>query len=187
MTTIQSKHEIITALQEISQQVTDSVASLSDEHFNYSVDENWSAAGYLKHLILSVKPFARAIQLPKAVMGERFGTRSDGSLTYDELVTQYDEKIAAGMRAENAPNSVPVNYKFPDDVADDIQAYLIETWQQANQQLIDTLSTWSEDELDTYCLPHPALASITIREMCFFTIHHNQVHCADIQNAPHQS
>lgn len=187
MTTIQSKDDIINQLQQLKQKVAETVATLSDEQFNHGTTDNWSASDYLKHLILSVKPFARAIQLPKTALAERFGTREEGSMTYADLVNRYEDIIAGGMRAEKAPNSVPLNYKFPDDVGDDIQTYLNQTWEQANQDLIEALAGWSEDDLNTYCLPHPAFASITIREMCFFTIHHNQHHHTDIQNAHTQT
>ena len=35
---------------------------------------------------------------------------------------------------------------------------------------------FSEDEIDTYILPHPLLGKLTIREMIYFTIYHVEHH-----------
>ena len=32
------------------------------------------------------------------------------------------------------------------------------------------------DDLDKYVLPHPLLGKVTLREMLYFTIHHNEHH-----------
>ena len=159
--------------------VAETSQNLSEAQFFATSENEWGADGYLKHLILSVKPFARSLKLPKEQMAKLFGTTDSGSMTYDELVATYEQRIAEGMRAENASNITPIDYKMPDDV-EDVKAYLIETWDDANNRMLANLTNWTEDDLDTYVLPHPAIGNITIREMFYFTIHHNQLHCKDI-------
>ena len=183
MTAIQSRVDILTALQQAHLQVSEAATQLSDAQFFSQTDPSWSAADYLKHLILSVKPFARLLSFPAERVEKLFGTKTAGSTTYDALVERYEARLRAGLRAENAPSFTPASYKVPEDAGNDIQGYLIGTWDKANQELIAALPNWSEDDLDTYQVPHPALGDLTLREMCFFTVHHNQLHRADIQQA----
>jgi hypothetical protein len=35
---------------------------------------------------------------------------------------------------------------------------------------------WSERQLDRIRLPHPVLGKLSVREMLFFTLYHNQHH-----------
>ncbi|MEM9955549.1 MAG: DinB family protein [Chloroflexota bacterium] len=179
---MQSKSDIITTLQQEADAITQTINTLSDVEFVTGTDERWSAEGYLKHLILSVKPFASGLKLPPEQLAKRFGTTDNGSMSYQTLVDKYEEAMQSGVRAESTPNVVPVNYRFPDDVSDE-RAHLVSTWAEANQRLINALENWSEDALDTHQLPHPAMGMITIREMCFFTVHHNQYHHGDIKTS----
>ena len=179
---MQTKSEIREALQAACQSILDNSSQMSVEQFNRSNDETWSAAGYLKHLLLSVKPLVRALELPKPQLAEMFG-RTDGmSMTYDELVGVYKARLAEGIRAEDTPNVTPLKFRIRDDVTDE-KAYLLDLWEQANHALVDVLNQWSETELDQYQLPHPAIKLITVREMLFFTVYHNQQHGQDMFEA----
>lgn len=178
MTQIQSKDDILQALQSASKQVAQAANQVSDAQFFEATDDGWSAGGYLQHLILSVKPVAKAMEIPKDKFAKMFGTTENGSVTYVELVARYTEKLQRGLKAESTPTT-PDSYRFPDDV-DDKKAYLIETWGKANERLLAAIDLWSEEELDTYVLPHPAMPKTTLREMLFFTIHHNEGHAQDI-------
>ena len=182
MSNIQTKTDIQQALQEANQHVTDVSKNVLATDFLKGTSDNWSSADYLKHLILSVKPFARGLSLPPEQREKIFKRADRASLTYDELVTRYQQGIQAGVRAENSPSFTPAQYKMPDE-AEDIQSHLISTWEDACMRLMTALDQWSEDDLDTFVVPHPALVEITIREMCYFTIHHNRLHGNDIQHA----
>lgn len=183
MDTIASKEEILAALQSAQNDVFTTSAQLDEGQFFAQVGDSWSAAGYLKHLILSVKPFARALELPREHFAKMFGKSDGDSKTYAELITFYQSRLADGLRAEQAPDFVPESYKLPDDVGDDGQAYLLETWHQANERLLKNMESWSEADLDAYILPHPAIGKLTVREMCYFTIYHNRLHARDIEQA----
>ncbi|MBZ0318932.1 MAG: DinB family protein [Anaerolineae bacterium] len=182
MNSPQSKAEIVIALEASRDFVTDTLAKMSDDQFYSAAGPGWCAADYLKHLILSVKPTARVFEFPPEKLGERFGKADRPSLTYSQLVEKYQAALAMGIRAEDYPKVVPVNYNIPDDVQEE-RAYLVQTWQEANNRLVAALTTWSESNLDRYLIPHPALSDTTAREMAFFTIHHNRLHGLDIQKA----
>ena len=179
MTTIQTIPQITSALKDASTLVDTVAGELSKNVFFEGTDSNWSPAGYLQHLILSVKPYARGLKLPKEKLEQLFGTAESKSRNYDELVAEYHTRLDDGVRAEDYPNVVPSDFRYPDNI-EDKQSYLLETWRSANEQFIQALENWSEDEMDKYRMTHPALGAITIREVCFFTIHHNRLHSKDI-------
>lgn len=183
MTTITSKEDILAALESVKNEVVSYSSDLSEEEFLAQHGDTWSAANYLKHLIMSVKPFARALELPPEKMAKMFGEVENGSRTYAEVVSFYQRRLAEGLRAEMAPDFTPDNFRLPDDIGASLQTYLIATWQTGNERLLKNIGTWNETDLDKYCLPHPALGSLTLREMCFFTIHHNGLHALDIQQS----
>lgn len=182
MTDPYNKAEIIAAIQADSQKIAQNAAAMTEAQlFAVGVDA-WSAGDYLKHLILSVKPMARVFELPPDKVGGRFGMADRPSVTYAELGQKYDAGLAAGIRAEMYDKVVPANYNLPPEVTDQTteKTYLIETWQAANERLVAALATWSEDDLDRYMIPHPALSDTTAREILFFTVHHARLHGADI-------
>ncbi|MCC6616811.1 MAG: DinB family protein [Anaerolineae bacterium] len=179
---MQTKTEIAEQLREAQQGVAESTRALTPAQFNQQTDDRWAAADYLAHLILSVKPFAKAMSLPAERVASLFGQADRPSRTYPEVIALYDARLAEGIRAEDNPLVVPMNYRFPDDV-DDKQAYLIATWLDGNERLINGLDQWDEADLDRYVLPHPAIGMITLREMLYFTIHHNHMHLRDIEQA----
>ena len=177
-----TKAELEAQLSQIRQAVADSARAISAEHFDRRSGENWSAAEYLAHLILSVKPFAKAMGLPPERMAALFAQADHPSRTYPDLVATYDARLVEGIRAEDMPNVTPVNYRFPEGITDK-QIYLIDTWLESNERLLAALAAWTEADLDAYQLPHPAAGMLTLREMCYFTIHHNTLHWRDIQAA----
>lgn len=174
-----SKDQIIADLQVEQQAIHDTVTNMPEDKLFTGTDTEWSPEGYLKHLIISVKAFAKALLLPRDQIEAMFG-KADGSKTFDELVADYEKLLTEGLQAENVSNITPVNYRMPEGIEDE-KTYLIETWNEGNNRLYANLETWSEEDLDSYCIPHPALGMITVREMLFFTIHHNRGHAEDIK------
>lgn len=175
-----SKTQIIDDLKEIQQTLHETLVNMPEDKFFTGTETEWSPADYLKHLIISVKAFAKGLTLPHDQMEALFG-KADGSKTYAELIAIYQERIDKGLRAEEvASNITPLNYRMPDNV-DDIKTYLIETWNDANNRVYTGLEGWSEDDLDHYQVPHPAIGMLSLREMLFFTIHHNRIHSEDIK------
>lgn len=176
----QTKADLVAQLAQVQQQISSSVAQMTPEQFNAGTAEEWSAAGYLKHLILSVKPLAKALQLPPERLREMFGTPDHPSRSYAEFTALYNQRLADGVRAEDMDRVVPTFYRFPEGVTDE-KAYLLETWDESNRRLLDAVAQWDEGALDSYQLPHPALGMVTLREMLFFTVHHNMMHSRDIE------
>lgn len=177
-----TKSELIEQLVQVKDSLCQDVQSMSPDQFNQGNDESWSANGYLKHLILSVKPVAKAMSLPLPQLESMFGRAERPSRTYAEIVAAYKARIADGVRAEDYQNVTPTFYRLPEGVTDE-KTYLTETWNESNQRVLDTLQKWEDADLDIYQLPHPAIGMTTVRETLFFTLYHNTLHWNDIQGA----
>jgi uncharacterized damage-inducible protein DinB len=181
-----TRSEIIERLRQVQRGVSETVEAILPAQFEQGSAEAWSASDYLKHLLLSVKPFARAMTYPPDALRRRFGAPLRPPLAYAELVAAYQARLDDGIRAEDYENILPTTFRMPEDVGErtvDRQAYLVELWDEAHDRLIDGLAVWSESDLDSVAILHPALGAISVREMLYFTIFHNTHHWGDIRAA----
>jgi hypothetical protein len=144
--------------------------------------EGWSAEAYVQHLLLSIKPFVRVLEMTPAAVQRRFGLPQHGSRPFAGLVALYTRALASGFRAETVEAVLPAAYRYPPDVTDP-HAHLLHAWHDSHARLYQALAAWPETALDQAQVPHPAVGLLTVREMLFFTLHHNRLHHADIRAA----
>lgn len=164
-----NKFEIISALREKHLDFTDYIASLSDEDFMYfPMEEKWTAGQQAEHIHLSVSPVATAMKLPNFILGPAFGKANRPSRTYDEVVAKYQRKLAEG--------GVATSRFRPDTVTATQKAEIKNRVDSAVEKLCGRIEKFSEEQLDTFLLPHPLLGKMTLREMLYFTIYHVQHH-----------
>lgn len=175
-----NKSEIIQELKRIQHGLTASIQPLTQSQFDAGTDTSWSASGYLKHLILSNKPFVRGLSFPKDKLADRFGQSTQPPRSYDALVAMYQSRLDDGIRAEDYEAVTPISYRLPEGITDE-KAYFIEVWNETHEKMFTELENWEDADLDKYQLPHPAINLISIREMLYFTIYHNNLHWNDIQ------
>ena len=171
---VQDKPHIISSLNEKVDAFNNYILPLNKEQFESAPNGKWSAGQNLDHLIRSIRPLQLAYGLPKFALRILFGKTNRPSRTYDELVIKYKTKIAAGGRA-----SGPF---IPPFIGFEKKNELIKKYASHKQRLIAKIEKQSERELDTYILPHPLLGKVTLREMLYFTIHHNEHHLDLLKN-----
>lgn len=171
---IQDKPQIISSLNEKVDAFNDYVLPLNKEQFESTPNGKWSAGQNLDHLIRAIKPLQLAYRLPKLALLILFGKTNRPSRTYDELVTKYKTKLAAGGKA-SGPFIPPV-------IGFEKKEELIRKYATHKQKLITKIEKQSERDLDSYILPHPLLGKVTLREMLYFTIHHNEHHLELLKN-----
>ena len=171
---IQDKPQIIAALNEKVDAFNNFIAPLDKDQFETTPNGKWSAGQNLDHLIRSIKPLQLAYGLPKFALLVLFGKTNRPSRTYDELVTKYKTRLAAGGRASGP--FIPPLIRFEQ------KNELIQKYKQQKQKLIAKVEKQSEKDLDNYILPHPLLGKVTLREMLYFTIHHNEHHLELLKN-----
>lgn len=174
MTEINSKMGIISALKDSEQRALNWFADIPDHGFFTRQGEVWSASDNVDHMIRAIKPLIKALKLPKVALQTMFGRPGNLSRTYDEICTIYRAEIANGARAsgtflpkQNTPQS-PEQEK----------AELLDQLSSTIDKLMSVLEGWSESDLDEVQLPHPIIGKLTVREMLFFTIHHNLRHAS---------
>ena len=178
----QSQQDIVEQITAIQHGLSNDIERITDARFCTGTAESWSASDYLKHLLLSVKPVAKAMSFPAEVLERQFGRSERASKSYAEVLQAYKKRLEEGIRVEDFDKVVPVFYRFPEGTTDE-RAYLVQSWNEANQRLIDATQKWSEADLDHLQIPHPAVGMLTLREMLFFTLFHNMLHWHDIQHA----
>ncbi len=179
---LHSKEQIIDQLHQIQQNVSQTVQAIPTVQFFQGTAEAWSPCDYLKHLLLAVKPFAKGLSYPPEQIGAMFGVPDHPSCSFAEVVALYQAQLKRGLRAEDVPNMLPMGFRMPEAVTD-VQAYLVQSWNDAHVKLYAGLNHWSESDLDTHQFNHAALGLMTVREILFFTIYHNTIHWRDIQAA----
>ena len=168
-----NKNEIALQLDEKVTAFVNYIKSLSRAEFEAAPSGKWSAGQNLDHLVKAIEPLQLPFQLPKFILKLMFGKANRLSKTYDELVAKYKRKLAEGGKASGRfiPPVIVFENKDP----------LIQTYLHQKEKLIRKIRRQSETDLDKYILPHPLLGKLTLREMLYFTIYHNQHHLELLQ------
>ena len=170
---IQNKTEIIDALNEKIDAFNHFISSLDEKEFESAPEGKWSAGQNLDHLIRAIKPLQLAFRLPKLFLKLFFGRSNRPSKPYEQLVEKYKYKLAKGGKA-SGPFIPPI-------VLFEKKLSLLKTYERQKQNFIKKIQQQKESDLDRYILPHPLLGKVTLREMLFFTIYHNQHHLESLE------
>jgi uncharacterized damage-inducible protein DinB len=174
MPEIQSKTQIMSSLQESGYRAREWFNNLPADDFFTRQAEGWSASDNVDHLIKAIKPIIKALKLPKVALQTLFGKPVNQSRTYEEICAIYSDEIAKGAKA--AGSFLPLQ-EDPDN-PEEKKAELLQHLSSELDKLISAVEKWQETELDEVQLPHPIIGKITVREMLFFTIHHNLRHAS---------
>lgn len=136
------------------------------------INDGWSPADHVRHLVKSNRPVVTALGLPKIVLLLRFGMSRKPSAPYSQLVARYHGELAGGLKAgPYSASPLPAERRTAEQRQESL-AYLDQT-QAALARLV---AKWGERGLDRLRLPHPAMGPLTVREMEFFTLYHNTHH-----------
>ena len=163
-----NREELLTVLNHSHREIADFVQSVEEENFGMRRDDKWSIGENLEHLILSHKGIISVTGKPKSIFAP-FGKAERPSGTFSEITDRYHNKLSGGLKAPS---------KFsPDPDAPKSKTELLAGWKMLSQKLAARLpENWTEADLDTYQLPHPAFGMLTMREMLYFIIFHNGHH-----------
>ncbi|TMM58067.1 DinB family protein [Maribacter algarum] len=162
------KNKLIASLKQNYDAFINFVDSLSNESYDYSVAGKWSAGLHTAHLMLSVKPLVYVFELDKTSIVEKFGNTTKIGCTYTEMKNLYFEKLKDGGKA-------PERF-VPDIAAARPKTELAQKLRVLIDQLCISIDRFSEEELDSFCVPHPLLGSLSLREMLYNAIYHAEHH-----------
>lgn len=150
-------------------------ATLASAHepFRRRSPAKWSAAEQVEHLRLSVRPLTLSFLIPRFVLGI-FGTARPPGRTCDEVVADYQGRLARGAKASGP--FIPARLTGDEDLP-----RLLTAFQQGYAAYAAKLAAAEDASLDSSRLPHPILGRLSIREMAFFTLYHLGHHHALIR------
>jgi hypothetical protein len=162
------KEDIISSFKKASGDLHHYIANRPGGDFGKEYHGKWSEGQHLDHMIRSVKPLNLAYRLPSFVLRLMFGKPNRAGRNYEALIERYTTKLGQGAVATGA--------FVPPQIKDKAKEKLLHEFATQNNKLCKALAKYKESKLDKYLLPHPLLGKITLREMMFFTIYHNEHH-----------
>jgi uncharacterized damage-inducible protein DinB len=165
--------EIYAAAEEAFQHCQQLCERFSEEAFQESANDKWSAAQNLDHLIRSTEPLTQGLNLPTLAF-KALGRPNRPVRSYEEVVARYHTKLEEGAVATGP-------YVAKEEPGS--QKQLLDKWQKASAAFLKIIKKKWDDEakLNKFLLPHPLLGKIMVREMFFFTIYHTWHHSKAIE------
>jgi hypothetical protein len=173
ITKIDTKQEIRDGLAEAFEQMDIYLKTVDDAAFQKRVNGKWSIAQNIDHLTISNFITALSLNTPKVILKQAFNTNKRAGRNYDEVVWVYQRSLSNGAKA-----SLPFQPKLSLVPA---RRMVERLWHTSCSRLLNALEKWSEEDLDTYLLPHPIIGKMTVRELLYFTVYHVNHHLKTIK------
>lgn len=168
-----SKDDIIAELSESFNSLLAASFLVQDEWFNVSKENKWTAAENISHLVQATKMTSMAFTLPKFLPVLLYGKPNRTSHGYTKVVENYEKKLEGGAKATGVYVPKKTTYK---------KEQLNNSLKKEGDKLVHAISEkWSDEQLDHYQISHPILGLLTVRELAYFTIHHNGHHLQTIR------
>lgn len=161
-----NKSEIISRLKDSHSQLWETAMQLP--YPALALNEKWSVCQNVEHINIALMRLGNFLALPKATIEIQFGLSGRTSVSYSELTRTYLDAMSQGVRA----TGVFIPELNPNANLEE----LIDSGKNLLNIFILNLQDWSENELDDYNCLHPALGTIKVREILYFTIYHAQHH-----------
>jgi DinB superfamily len=159
-----TSEDIRAALEQVEQGIVALFSGLSTAAFFGGSDEHWSPGHHLKHLILSNRPVAYALTLPREKL--RIWDAGQPRRSYSEILALYQAALGTGVRASGP--FLPT--------LEGTQAEAVAEYSGCTELLKQSSLRWTGPDLDRYAMPHPVLGLLSVREMLYFTVLHNRHH-----------
>ncbi len=175
-----NKFQILNHAENTIEDILKQCLQMEDQLFFYK-SEQWSVAENLEHLSLSLHRSWLGLLMPRFILKWKFGKPTRASLTYEELVEVYYNKLDSGYEPDKRYEPVVKQEK-------DTKEKLITRFEHASKKYLDQIRYYWEDEtIDAYQLPHPILGMITVRELIYFNLFHNTHHYKTIRSRKNEA
>ena len=136
------------------------------------IGDAWSPAGNVRHLTKAMRAVTKGLQLPRIFLLLAFFAPRRPSRSFDGMRDVYRARLAEGASAGPFAPGPRVTTTDPGSE----RAQIMTDHAVAVEALSRAIAAWPEPLLDRRHLPHPLLGKLTVREMLFFTLYHNQHH-----------
>ncbi|WP_309640979.1 DinB family protein [Flavobacterium sp.] len=173
-----NKTTLIPQITAAHQSLWETARKIPNELTNNNQDGKWSVNENLDHINKSLLQQTKFFSVPKTSIGLKYGLANRASVSYESLKVEY-KTVIASLKGE--ANSKNLSKFTPEPNAIFNSDELILDGQETLQKMIEAIQNWSDQQLDLYFCPHPALGNITVRELLYFIIIHTQHHEESIQ------
>lgn len=171
---MKTKEDIKIALQLIFDDINTYLKNVDSSSFKKSKNGKWSIAQNIDHLTLSNSITTIGLRMPVFALNTLYKKPTRNAWNYDEVVWKYQLQLNTGAKA-SLPFVPKLGY-IP------VKSILVRLWKLSCVALLKSLDAWSENDLDTYIIPHPIIGKITARELLYFTIYHCKHHLQTMQH-----
>jgi hypothetical protein len=165
-----NKKEIVTALEDVHQEVFLWLDNRSDEQWMQGPESKWTSGQHILHLLESIRLLNKALKTPKFILKKKFGVANRPTRSYDDVAKRYDERLAENQDRARVFNK---DLKTPSLKE---KKRLLASLQIQNKKLQYKTNKWSDKNLDTLLLPHPLMGRMIVREIIMWTAHHTRHH-----------
>lgn len=165
-----TKQHLIEDLKSSFNEVITWVTDKPEDAFNKELIENkWTIAGHVYHLIKTTKAVTKGMAMPKLGLRAAFGKSNRPERDYEGMLEKYTTTLA------NTNVTAPSSYESEPGRTFDREE-LIKRFNGELNDFINALEKWKEEDMSKYIMPHPAIGKCTIREFAYFTILHTRHH-----------
>ena len=175
---MQSKSELITALQTQKLEIPAFLSSIPGAQFFDGSSERWSVGYHVHHMTGAVNRVAQGLQNPGALPKRKPATASRDFASIRET---YLEAL------KNTPSETlrQLGSRVTLEEHEDLDAHktkLISGFANAIENFNTALEGFDEANFERLGMPHPVMGLLSSREMVFFIVYHNTHH----QNGIHK-
>ncbi|MBF2707874.1 DinB family protein [Flavobacterium soyangense] len=146
----------------------DYLSTLTEEEFEFSHDQKWTAGQQLEHIVLCMRQILQAYSMDKKVLEQTFGRTERQGLSYETLLNIYLEKFASGGKS-------PERF-HPKNVVTKERDMLSVSLMKIVSELCIKIEDLSDQDLNSLQIPHPLLGNLTLQEMLYNAIYHVEHH-----------
>ncbi len=149
--------------------ITETFERMTEEKLFSPSADKWSPAQHFQHLIIATRTSTAAFVLPKFIVRLVGGT-SNASRTYDQLVSDYRNKLNSGAKASGRYIPRSINASIGKEK-------LMIRWHKATTLYLQALSNQKDiHSLEKTAVKHPILQKISLVELAYFNIYHTEHH-----------
>lgn len=161
---------LIKELRFTSDEIVRIFSSAKHEDLFVSRNGKWSAAEHMIHLISSMRETRKAYTVPGFLLKWIFGKPDRPAWSYVQTVQEYEVKLKAGAKASGRYIPKADLYKGSEEI-------ILKQWSSIYDEFL-RIYLIREPQMDytAHRIPHPILGKISLQELAYFTLYHNQHH-----------
>ena len=170
------KDDIVLQLEEKHQTLLNWLEKQEGNKWELGPKNKWTTGQQTLHLLQSIKTLNKALSLPKFILKYKFGKSNRDVRDYDTVINRYHERLKDVQGRTFGPSK---NMKIPKLKE---KQYLLDRIQTENKKLQYKTNKWTDQQLDSYILPHPLLGKMPVREIIMWTAYHVEHHTNSLIN-----